>query len=64
MKRTSITIMTAIAMVILLQSFTMNSSNKENKEVAKTPSKEVGAATLNFENMQTAFKGETTASAK
>ncbi len=64
MKRTSITIMSAIAMVMLLQSFTINSSKKENEEAISLASKEVSASALNFENMKAAFKGETTASAK
>lgn len=64
MKRTSITIMTAIAVVILLQSFTTNSTGKENTAAANAPSEEVSAAALNYENMKAAFKGETTASAK
>jgi len=54
MKRTSITILAAIAAVVLLQSFVSNSSNSES----------ANATTLNYENMKDAFKGETTASAK
>ena len=54
MKKTSITILAAIAVAMLLQSFAGNSSN----------SKSVNAGTLNYENMKDAFKGETTASAK
>jgi len=54
MKRTSITILAAIATVLLLQSFVSNSSNNES----------ANATELNYENMKDAFKGETTASAK
>ena len=54
MKKTSITILAAIAVAMLLQSFAGNSSN----------SKSANAGTLNYENMKDAFKGETTASAK
>lgn len=54
MKRTSITILSAIALVVLLQSFVSNSSNSES----------ANAKALNYENMKEAFKGETTASAK
>jgi rubrerythrin len=56
MKRTSITILSAIAAVMLLQSFVSNSSNNESKNANETA--------LNYENMKEAFKGETTASAK
>jgi len=56
MKRTSITILLAIAAVMLLQSFVSNSSNNESKSANETA--------LNYENMREAFKGETTASAK
>ena len=54
MKRTSVTILSAIAAVMLLQSFVINSSNSATAT----------ATDLNFENMKEAFKGETTASAK
>ena len=54
MKRTSITILAAIAVVVLLQSFVSNSSDSES----------ANATELNYENMKDAFKGETTASAK
>lgn len=54
MKRTSITILSAIAAVMLLQSFVSNSTNSES----------ANATALNYENMKDAFKGETTASAK
>jgi len=48
----------------MLQSFTSNSSTKVNGEMRNNPTVAVNANTLNFENMQAAFKGETTASAK
>lgn len=54
MKRTSITILAAVAVVVLLQSFVSNSSNSES----------ANETALNYENMKDAFKGETTASAK
>jgi rubrerythrin len=54
MKRTSITIMAAIAAVVILQSFVSNPSNSES----------ANATVMNYENMKDAFKGETTASAK
>lgn len=54
MKRTSITILSAIAAGMLLQSFVSNSTNSES----------ANATALNYENMKDAFKGETTASAK
>ncbi len=54
MKRKSITILAAIAAVMLLQSFISNPSNNESAT----------SASLNYENMKDAFKGETTASAK
>jgi rubrerythrin len=56
MKRKSITILAAVAVVVLLQSFVSNSSNNESKNANETA--------LNYENMKEAFKGETTASAK
>lgn len=56
MKRTSITILSAIAAIMLPQSFVGNSSNNESKSANET--------SLNYENMKEAFKGETTASAK
>ena len=54
MKRTSITIIAAIAAVVFLQSFVSIPSNSER----------ANATALNYENMKEAFKGETTASAK
>ncbi len=54
MKRKSITILAAIAAVMLLQSFVSNTPNNESAT----------AVSLNYENMKDAFKGETTASAK
>ena len=63
MKRTSIiTILAIVALVMSLQSFTDVTlpSNTSNEET----STEATAITLNYENMKTAFKGETTASAK
>jgi len=61
MKKTSISILAAIAIAFLLQSFVSNSTKNEN---SATPSKAVSKTELNFENMKEAFKGETTASAK
>lgn len=53
---------TASASVATKESGEDNESGSDNKSAAKTSSKD--AAVLNIENMQAAFKGETTASAK
>lgn len=64
MKKTSvITVLAAVATVMMLQSFSTPSA-KENVEMGANTAVAVNANTLNFENMQSAFKGETTASAK
>lgn len=65
MKKTSIiTVLAAFASVMLLQSFISNSTTKESASIVAVPSVAINESSLNFENMQEAFKGETTASAK
>ncbi|MEI8115284.1 MAG: ferritin family protein [Bacteroidia bacterium] len=62
MKKTSISmIFLAAASVFLFQSFT---SNTVSSKSAVTAVAAADAKTVNFQNMQDAFKGETTASAK
>ncbi len=63
-KTTFITILAAVAAVIMLPSFTANPTAKESGETETGLNVSVNANTLNYENMQAAFKGETTASAK
>jgi len=60
MKKTSIImVFVAAASVVLFQSFTRNTDSSKNSVSAVADAKAV-----NFQNMQDAFKGETTASAK
>lgn len=65
MKKTNIiTIFAAIVSVISLQSFTGISAINENADNNAVLSKSSDVSTLNYDNMKTAFEGETTASAK
>ncbi len=64
MKKTFITILTAVTAVIMLSPFTGNSSNAEKTTTEDKVSATANASELNYENMKEAFKGETTASAK
>jgi len=66
MKKSSIVmVFVAAASVALFQSFTSNSSEPKNgTETKALPAKALDAKAINFQNMQDAFKGETTASAK
>jgi rubrerythrin len=62
MKKTSIlTIFAAVASVILFQSFT---SNTGSEKISVSAVAVANTKATNFQNMQDAFKGETTASAK
>ncbi len=61
MKKTSIiTVLAVFASAMLLQSFISNPTTKESAALVAG----VNETSLNFENMQEAFKGESTASAK
>jgi len=65
MKKTSIiTVLAVFATAMLLQSFVSSTSTNESVSLVSIPSEGVNETSLNFENMQAAFKGESTASAK
>jgi rubrerythrin len=66
MKKSSIVmVFVAAATVVVFQSFTSNTNSKgEINKNAVSPTAVSDAKTINFQNMQDAFKGETTASAK
>ena len=66
MKKSSIVmVFVAAASVVLFQSFTSNTNSKGETQKNSVSQSVVGdAQTVNFQNMQDAFKGETTASAK
>ena len=65
MKKTSIiTVLAVFATAMLLQSFISSTTTKESAALVTIPSEGVNETSLNFENMQEAFKGESTASAK
>jgi len=66
MKKSSIVmVFVAAASVVVFQSFTSNTNSKaEIQKNSVSQSVVADAKTVNFQNMQDAFKGETTASAK
>jgi len=66
MKKSSIVmVIVAAASVVVFQSFTSNTVSKGEMQKNSASQTEVGdAKTINFQNLQDAFKGETTASAK
>ncbi len=64
-KSTFVMVFVAAASVVVFQSFTSNTNSKGEMQKNSVSQSVVGdAQTVNFQNMQDAFKGETTASAK
>ncbi len=65
MKKSSVVILiAAAAAIVVLPSFTNHTSPNEVKETEYAQAVSADAKSVNFQNMQDAFKGETTASAK